>query len=120
MTSRKTSKQRRIDEALQRLEEDDTLIVTELSRLERNTAEIIALVNELVKRGIRLIALKQHIDLSTGQHDMSSKSIPILLCKMAEKTSHSPVSAYEPWRKPIFQEAHSPFIYADVSSFTLA
>jgi putative DNA-invertase from lambdoid prophage Rac len=41
MTSRKTSTQRRIDEVLQRLELGDTLIVTELSRLGRNTAEII-------------------------------------------------------------------------------
>ncbi|HEX3641978.1 MAG TPA: recombinase family protein, partial [Ktedonobacteraceae bacterium] len=57
MASRKTSKQRRIDEVLQRLEGGDTLIVTELSRLGRNTAEIVALVNELVKRGVRLIAL---------------------------------------------------------------
>lgn len=39
----------------------------------RNTAEIIVLVNELVQRGIRLIALKQHIDLT--DHDMSSKII---------------------------------------------
>ncbi|GCE15363.1 recombinase family protein [Tengunoibacter tsumagoiensis] len=46
----------KIDEAMQRLEEGDALIVTELSRLGRNTAEIIALVNELLKRGIRLIA----------------------------------------------------------------
>jgi putative DNA-invertase from lambdoid prophage Rac len=51
MTSRKTAAQRGLDEVLQRLEEGDTLIVTELSRLGRNTAEIIALVNELVKRG---------------------------------------------------------------------
>ena len=75
MTSRKTSTERRIEELLHRLEPGDTLIVTELSRLGRNTAEIIALVNELVTRGIRLIALKQHIDLSVGEHDMSSKII---------------------------------------------
>ncbi|MEO8973208.1 MAG: recombinase family protein [Ktedonobacteraceae bacterium] len=84
ITSRKTAAQRRIDEALQRLEEGDTLIVTELSRLGRNTAEIIALVNELVKRGIRLLALKQHIDLSSGQHDMSSKIIVTVFSLLAE------------------------------------
>ncbi len=84
MTSRKTSKQRRIDEVLQRLEGGDTLIVTELSRLGRNTAEIIALVNELVKRGIRLIALKQNIDISSGQHDMSSKIIVTVFSLLAE------------------------------------
>lgn len=84
MTSRKTSTQRRIDEVLHRLEEGDTLIVTELSRLGRNTAEIIALVNELVTREIRLLALKQHIDLSAGEHDMSSKIIVTVFSLLAE------------------------------------
>src|SRR5260370_30865495 len=83
MTSRKTRKQRGIDEVQQRLEGGDTLIVTELSRLGRNTAEIIALVNELVRRGIRLIALKQNIDLNDG-HDMSSKIIITVFSLLAE------------------------------------
>jgi len=38
MTSRKTAGERRVDEVLARLERGDTLIVTELSRLRRNTA----------------------------------------------------------------------------------
>ncbi len=82
MTSRKTAAQRRIDEVLTRLQRGDTLIVTELSRLGRNTAEIIALVNDLVQRGIRLIALKQHIDLT--DHDMSSKIIVTVFSLLAE------------------------------------
>ncbi len=82
MTSRKTAAQRRIDEVLARLQCGDTLIVTELSRLGRNTAEIILLVNALVHRGIRLIALKQHIDLT--DHDMSSKIIITVFSLLAE------------------------------------
>lgn len=82
MTSRKTAAQRRIDEVLSRLQRGDTLIVTELSRLGRNTAEIILLVNALVQRGIRLIALKQHIDLT--DHDMSSKIIITVFSLLAE------------------------------------
>lgn len=82
MTSRKTAAQRRIDEVLARLQCGDTLIVTELSRLGRNTAEIILLVNALVQRGIRLIALKQHIDLT--DHDMSSKIIITVFSLLAE------------------------------------
>jgi len=54
ISSRKTSKQRRIDELLQTLDDADTLVVTELSRLGRSTAEIIALVNAIVKRSIRV------------------------------------------------------------------
>lgn len=53
ISSRKTSKQRRIDELMQTLDDEDTLVVTELSRLGRSTAEIIALVNALIKRNIR-------------------------------------------------------------------
>ena len=82
MSSRKTSKQRRIEEVLQMLADSDTLIVTELSRLGRSTAEVIALVNELVARNIRVIILKQNLDIS--QHDMHSKVIITLFSLFAE------------------------------------
>ena len=82
ISSRKTSKQRRIDELVQRLEETDTLIVTELSRLGRSTAEVIALVNALVERNIRLVAIKQNLDIS--RQDMNSKIIITLFSLFAE------------------------------------
>ena len=44
ISSRKTSKQRRIDEMLQTLQYSDTLVVTELSRLGRSTAEVFEVV----------------------------------------------------------------------------
>ena len=47
------------------------LIVTELSRLGRSTPEVIELVNELVARSIRVVILKQNLDIS--KHDMNSK-----------------------------------------------
>ena len=82
MSSRKTRKQRRIEEVLQMLADSDTLIVTELSRLGRSTAEVIALVTELVARNIRVIILKQNLDIS--QHDMSSKIVITLFSLFAE------------------------------------
>jgi DNA invertase Pin-like site-specific DNA recombinase len=82
ISSRKTRKQRRIEEVLEMLADSDTLIVTELSRLGRSTAEVIALVNELVARNIRVIILKQNLDIS--QHDMSSKIIITLFSLFAE------------------------------------
>ena len=82
VSSRKTSKQRRIDELVQMLEETDTLIVTELSRLGRSTAEVIGLVNALVERNIRLIAIKQNLDIS--RQDMNSKIIITLFSLFAE------------------------------------
>ena len=82
ISSHKTSKQRRIDEMLSMLPGSDTLIVTELSRLGRSTAEIIALMNELISRNIRVIVLKQNLDVS--QHDMNSKIIITLFSLFAE------------------------------------
>src|SRR3990167_1745577 len=82
ISSRKTSKQRRIDELLQTLDDADTLIVTELSRLGRSTAEIIGLINALIKRSIRVIIIKQNLDIS--QHDMNSKIIITLFSLFAE------------------------------------
>ena len=82
MSSRKTRKQRRIEEVIQMLADSDTLIVTELSRLGRSTAEVITLVNELVARNIRVIILKQNMDIS--QHDMSSKIVITLFSLFAE------------------------------------
>lgn len=61
ISSRKTSKERRIDETLSVLNDTDTLIVTELSRLGRSTAEVIGLVNELIKKQVRVIAIKQNL-----------------------------------------------------------
>jgi DNA invertase Pin-like site-specific DNA recombinase len=82
MSSRKTSKQRRIDEVLERLANSDVLVVTELSRLGRSTAEVIALINELVARNIRIIILKQNLDIH--KHDMNSKIVITLFSLFAE------------------------------------
>lgn len=82
VSSRKTSKQRRIDELLQKLADSDTLIVTELSRLGRSTSEVIALVNRLVQRNVRIVIIKQNLDVF--KHDMSSKIIVTLFSLFAE------------------------------------
>jgi DNA invertase Pin-like site-specific DNA recombinase len=71
ISSRKSSKQRRIDELLGMLNDGDTLLVTELSRLGRSTTEVITIVNSLAKRNIRVIVLKQNLDIS--QQDINSK-----------------------------------------------
>jgi DNA invertase Pin-like site-specific DNA recombinase len=82
ISSRKTSKERRIDEMLSVLDDADTLIVTELSRLGRSTAEVIGLVNELIKKQVRVIAIKQNLDMR--QHDMTSKVMITLFSLFAE------------------------------------
>lgn len=82
VSSRKTSKERRIDEMLSVLEDADTLIVTELSRLGRSTAEVIGLVNELIKKQVRVIVIKQNLDMK--QHDMTSKVMITLFSLFSE------------------------------------
>ena len=82
ISSRKTSKERRIDEMVTMLNNADTLIVTELSRLGRSTAEVIGLVNELIKKKVRVIAIKQNLDMK--QHDMTSKVMITLFSLFAE------------------------------------
>lgn len=82
ISSRKTSKERRIDEMISALDDADTLIVTELSRLGRSTAEVIGLVNELIKKKVRVIAIKQNLDMK--QHDMTSKVMITLFSLFAE------------------------------------
>jgi Resolvase, N terminal domain len=59
-----------------------TLVVTELSRLGRSTPEVITLVNELVARNIRVMILKQNLDIH--QHDMNSKIVITLFSLFAE------------------------------------
>jgi DNA invertase Pin-like site-specific DNA recombinase len=82
ISSRKTSKQRRIDDLLEQLAASDTLIVTEMSRLGRSTAEVIGLVNQLIARSIRIIVIKQNLDLN--RHDMGSKIMVTVFSLLAE------------------------------------
>lgn len=72
-SSRKTPKQRRIEELLEKLNSHDTLIVTELSRLGRSSSEILTLMNELIKKQIKVILIKQNVVISSDRYDMNSK-----------------------------------------------
>ena len=82
ISSHRTSKERRIDEVLSIIGDSGTLIVTELSRLGRSTAEVIALINELVRRSIRIVIIKQNLDIA--KHDMNSKIVITLFSLFAE------------------------------------
>lgn len=83
MSSRKDPRERRIEELTQRLNAGDTLIVTELSRIGRSTGEVIMLVNKLVEQGVRLIVIKQKLDLQDKQ-DMTAKIMITLFSLFAE------------------------------------
>ncbi len=71
ISSRKSQKQRRVDELVEKLETGDTLIVTELSRIGRSTAEVITVINDLMDKKVRVIIIKQGLDMI--ENDMQSK-----------------------------------------------
>ncbi|MEO1668703.1 MAG: recombinase family protein [Chloroflexota bacterium] len=83
-SSRHTSRQRRIEELLQRLQPGDRLLVTELSRLGRSTGEVILLINQLVDHGVTLVIIKQNLHVGQGLQDMTAKVMITLLALFAE------------------------------------
>jgi len=83
MSSRRDSKARRIDELILRLKEGDLLIVSELSRIGRSVIEIITIMNELIERNVRLVSLKQGMEIR-GAHDMQTKVMVTIFSLLAE------------------------------------
>ena len=47
--------------------EGDTLIVESYSRLARNTKDLLSIIEELEKKGVAFVSLKENIDTSTPQ-----------------------------------------------------
>ena len=84
MSSRHSSRQRRIEELQERLEPGDSLLVTELSRLGRSTGEVIMLINQLVAYGVIVHIIKQNLRLSQDLEDMTAKVMVTLLALFAE------------------------------------
>ncbi len=82
-SSRRTKRQRRIEELLDRLEHGDTLIVTELSRLGRSTGEVIELIDELLAAGVQILILKENLRLEKGVDDIQSLTMVTFLSLFA-------------------------------------
>src|SRR3954463_731795 len=60
-SSRKGRDQRRIEELLGTLAVGDRLVVSELSRLGRSLGQVIRIVDDLVQRKVRFVAIKEAI-----------------------------------------------------------
>ena len=84
VSSRKSRRERRIDELLERLKGNDTLIVTELSRLGRSTGQVINLIDELINRRVRVVIIKENLSLDTNQDDIQSVTMITLLSLFAQ------------------------------------
>ncbi len=84
ISSRKTPSERRIDELLSMLNEHDTLLVTELSRLGRSTGQVINLIDELLTSGIHIIVIKPNLILDRSQDDLQSLTMITMLALFAQ------------------------------------
>ncbi len=76
-------KQRRIGDLLTILQPTDVLLVSELSRLGRSVGQIISIVEKLIAKSVRLVAIKEGIDL-TGSADLQTKVMITLFSLFAE------------------------------------
>lgn len=68
ISSRKSTKERRIDELLAGLNEGDILLVAELSRLGRNMFEVIEIINQLGEQGVEVVFVRQPELSTAGPH----------------------------------------------------
>ena len=84
MSSRKSIKERKLD-LLQELNENDTIISSELSRFGRSISELLTLVADLTAKKINLIFVKQNMKLnSTNTNDISNKVLLSTFALLAE------------------------------------
>lgn len=83
VSSRKDPKERGITQLLEQLKPEDTLLVSELSRLARSVGQIITIVDSLINKQIRFVAIKENIQLS-GKQDIQSKVMVTMFGLFAE------------------------------------
>ena len=85
MSSRRSTSERKIDELLALLVSGDTLLVSELSRLARSLSGLFSLVNLLIEKGVRLIALKQNMSLDKNNiNNLQNKVMLTMFSLMSE------------------------------------
>ena len=83
VSSRKNPAQRGIDDLLGTLATGDRLVVCELSRLGRSLGQVIRIIDELVKRKVHFVAIKEAIRFE-GKQDMQTKVMVALFGLFAE------------------------------------
>lgn len=83
ISSRKSTKQRRIDELLEKLSPNDVVISSELSRLGRSIKETLNTIEAIVEeRQARLILIKQNIDINPNDNKSLANKVLITIFSM--------------------------------------
>ena len=72
-SGKESERDRKLGVLLRRLKRDDTLIVTEISRLSRTLTDIMAIMGKCLERGINLYTTKGR--LLVRQHDQQQSSV---------------------------------------------
>jgi len=83
VSSKKSTKKRRVDELLEKLNVNDVLVVSELSRLARSVGQIAIIVNELIQKKIQFISIKENIRIN-GKMDIAAKMTVTMFSLFAE------------------------------------
>jgi len=83
ISSRKSIQARKIDELLENLQAGDLLLVSELSRLGRSVSQIIRIVDNLIKKQVRLVAVRESIKIN-GKQDIQTKTMITMFGLFAE------------------------------------
>ena len=65
--SGKNTKRKELENMLSFVRQGDVVIVSEISRLARNTADLLNIVQELNEKGVAFVSLKENIDTETPQ-----------------------------------------------------
>ena len=86
ISTRKSLRERRIQELYDKVTENDTIIVSELSRLGRSVKEILAIIEACVEeKRCRVIIVKQNIDINPkNRSDMTNKVLITIFSMVAE------------------------------------
>lgn len=83
ISSRRSQQRDQLLETIQGLNKGDRLVVSELSRLGRSLGQVIAIVDSLVKRKVRFIAIKEGIRFE-GKQTLQSKVMVTLFALFSE------------------------------------
>ncbi len=82
-SSRRNLTERGLGQVLERLQPGDVLLVSELSRLGRSVGQVIQVVDELIQRRVRLVAIKENIQLD-GKQNIQTKVMVTMFSLFAE------------------------------------
>ncbi len=83
VSSRRAAVRRGLDTVLEQVQPGDLILVSELSRLGRSVGQIIQLVDRLIKQRVRLVTIKEHIQLN-GAQDIQTKVMITMFGLFAE------------------------------------